>query len=206
MGSDMKDQSKKSRDQQLDRPYLTIITRHLRTRPSMFAKCVTSIANQSVTDIEHIVLIDNEGRGMQYANRLIADNARTPRGRYVYILDDDDFLTDYEFASLLRDITDNHDPDVVVFKFKWPQGFSMGELLPTKTMWEKTPMHGHIGSPCFAVRAEVFKEHAHMFDQAHSGDYFMIRSIWDHGHSFFWWNRVVGSVGRVSRGRAECAK
>jgi glycosyltransferase involved in cell wall biosynthesis len=74
-------------------PFLTIITRCY-ARPISLVNCLQSVERQSFQDFEHIFIIDEDGIGVRAANRLLFEYRDVPCGKYVYILDDDNYLVD----------------------------------------------------------------------------------------------------------------
>ena len=84
-------------------PFLSIVTRHLTTRTELLERLVSSIKSQTDADLEHIILTDDEGRGLGWANQQFERHKDLPEGRYVMMLDDDDWLVPK--FSLSSDVT-----------------------------------------------------------------------------------------------------
>ncbi|NIV99524.1 glycosyltransferase, partial [Candidatus Saccharibacteria bacterium] len=98
------------------RPLLSIITRTYQ-RPDLLERCINSVLRQTLPDFEHLIIDDSIGHGLYWANRQIAECAEKTNGFYIYVLDDDDFITSYSFLEdlkdLLRDIAPR-EPDLIV--------------------------------------------------------------------------------------------
>jgi len=177
-------------------PFLSIVTRCHPQRASMLAKNIDSLKAQTDQGYQHILLEDDEGRGLEYANSMLqwAD----PEGEYVLILDDDDMLIDDEAIAKLRDVVYDR-PDVVMFRAEhaW-----LGTL-PSARVWQREPIQGHIGSCDFIVRRDVWLEHIKAFAQPRCGDYHFIRSVWDSDPDVEWLPDVLAGVQRISGGAPE---
>jgi len=81
----------------MDRPrqrvmFLSIVTRTCR-RPKALARCIRSLGAQDCQDFEHAIIEDEIGRGVAWANGMMAERDWSDiNGDYVYILDDDNKL------------------------------------------------------------------------------------------------------------------
>jgi glycosyltransferase involved in cell wall biosynthesis len=162
----------------------------------MRAANLAALEAQTCQDYEHILIVDNEGRGLEWANSSLQDAA--PAGEYVLILDDDDLLTDKEAIEKLRTAAEP-EPDLIIFKaYHGPLG-----ILPSARVWGNRPYGGHIGSCDFITRRDVWLEHIPAFAQPESGDYYFLQSIWLDDPCVVWLDETLAAVQRISKGKAE---
>ncbi len=180
-------------------PFLSIVTRCFR-RPNLLARNVASVLNQTDQDLEHIFIVDEIGIGKEGANKSLALNKHLVNGQFVLILDDDDILVYDDYVHILKTLVRQYDPDVVITKMRW---LSYGVVKPERRWWQRTPVDGHIGSPCFAVRREVWLKHIHTFGTPRGGDFYFIRTLWDEGYKFHWWNQVTVKILQIGDGVPE---
>lgn len=119
-------------------------------------------------------------------------------GRYVYILDDDDFLVYPHFIRDLKAICDEHEPDVVICK-----GHINGNVLPSLPVYDrKHPIRGCIGSPNFVVSNELFQGFSvywtrEMNKDSRAGDFHFINAIFNqYKPDVYWeWDQLVFKAG-----------
>src|SRR5690606_4199896 len=95
--------------------FVTIVTRVSR-RPNLLYDNIVSVATQDDQDYDHLLLVDPVGKGMLYANQQFYRHAKRVRGKYVYMLDDDDIFIRSDVINLFKRATVK-EPDVVVCKF-----------------------------------------------------------------------------------------
>lgn len=179
-------------------PFLTIVTRTFR-RPQMLERCVASIWAQADKDFQHVVLVDKVGGGIAGSYQRLIDEVALYHGRYIYILDDDDVLTDDQFIVDLKRIAGRHDPDVMMVKAKHP---TLG-MLPEP--WEGEPVYSQVCVSNYVVKAGVWHENAWAFlreldVEAH--DFAFISHLWQAGYTFHWHDRIVMFIPKVSGGEA----
>ena len=72
--------------------FLEIVTRCFR-RPTLLQKNIEALAAQTCDDWEQTFLIDDIGRGVNWANESLAGYAPHLTGQYIWLLDDDDICT-----------------------------------------------------------------------------------------------------------------
>ena len=175
--------------------FLTIVTRTFR-RPVGLARCIDSVARQSDPDVEHIILHDSIGRGVGWSY----ENLRSaqPGGEYVFILDDDDYLIDEGFVAALKQFVVEHERPEIVFVGMDVQG----RILPE---WSEGLRLGDIAVSCFALRRDVWLEHAGDFSGDYGGDFHFIDAVYgcERQHTSARLERVVSRVDRVSYGEPE---
>lgn len=177
---------------------LTLVTRTC--RPILLKRCITSVIDQTRADlIQHYIIHDDEGKGVGWANRQLAEHAEHYTGDYVQILDDDDWLAYPQFAAELGKIVIQQDrPDVIVCKMDL-----CGRTLPTSAVWQRFPVRGHIAFPNVIMRRDVFWGHKGTIPNGPCGDFALFAAIWQEKPRAYWWDKVVQCGDRVSRGKRE---
>lgn len=174
-------------------PFLSIVTRCSPGRRELLERNELSIAAQTDGDLEQIFI---EGAANLYeANLSLAMAGDVLVGEYVYVLDDDDYLCDSDFVTAAKKAAEDA-PDVIMVRARWV--YLAGHILPDAPNWGRPPVLGKVGSPCFLVKREVWREHIRSFGRPRCGDFHFIRKLWDMGCSFLWLDRVVAEVDRSS--------
>ena len=64
---------------------LSIVTRRHPKRDSLFKICKESLQKQTCQNFEHVLIIDDVGRGVEYANKSFYKNREKVTGKYVFI-------------------------------------------------------------------------------------------------------------------------
>jgi len=157
-----------------------------------------SLRMQTDPDYEQIFIVDKIGRGIWWANKSLAENKHRVKGKYTYILDDDTCLIDRDFIGTIKPIAEEYSPDVILFKVERPVGI---RILPDERVWRKVPILGHIDTACFTVKTEIWKMYIESFGTRGCGDYYFIKRLYDEKCSFYWLDRVIGRIQRVSQGK-----
>jgi len=119
-------------------------------------------------------------------------------GRYVYVLDDDDYLVYPHFIKDLKAICDEHHPDVVICK-----GHINGNVLPSLHVYSvKGPVRGAIGSPNFVVTNEIFQAFSKFWTSkvnkdSRAGDFHFISAVFHQMKpKVYWdWDELVFKAG-----------
>ncbi len=184
-------------------PFLTVITRCYK-RPKMLRANVASLEMQTDQDYEQLFIVDEVGRGVQWANEQFAVHTDRVNGEYVLLLDDDDKLVDREAVAKLKAAARRTGADIVVFRVDHgPLG-----ILPDAIVWEKEPVHCHIGGGDLIVKADLWRRCIEYFGHAVStispgGDFSFMRELWSHNPRVCWLDKVLEEVQRISRGAPE---
>jgi len=180
--------------------FLSVITRHLISRPNYLIINQASLSMQYDPDYEQIVEVDEIGKGWQYAHELSKRAAAKAQGNYVLTLDDDDMLINPEAIHLWKAATINNPPGVI--HRSW-----IGELgpLPDAAHWQKRPDMGQIGSDNFILRRDILLLYLHQLDEGcYTSDYDLITAVYrDHGDKIIWLDKILCWSLRRSMGRGE---
>ena len=177
--------------------FLGVVTRCYK-RPAMLGINKSSLKSQTDPDYEQVFIVDDTGRGIWWANRSLEENKHRVHGEYIYILDDDTCLIVNNFIRVVKQVARKHNPDVILFKIRRPIGIP---ILPDERVWGKIPLLGHIDTACFTVKEDIWKKHIKSFGTKGCGDYHFIKKLYDEKYSFYWLDRIVGRIQRVSQGR-----
>lgn len=181
-------------------PFLSIVTRRMNgKRVDLFKNHEQSIQKLESLDYQQVFIIDNVGHGMLDANSSFQYVKDMIKGEFVFLLDDDDFITDKDFIGVLKN---NSYCDVIFFKNKILTGDG-DELYPKKESWEtRQPKRGQIGGSCFVVRKWVYDKYIHNFAHPSFGDWnFITEVLKDESVKCKWVDRLMFETGKVSRGR-----
>jgi glycosyltransferase involved in cell wall biosynthesis len=167
----------------------------------MFKQHLASVEMQKDRDFEHIVLKDNVGIGVAKANQLFFQNKDRVNGDYVFMLDDDDiFITD-DFVSDMKYIAMNTNyPGIIFIRMQINE-----DIVPTEKIWNTNRLlKCHIGTSCFIMRSDLWKENIqHFASIPTTGDFHFINTVFSKNPKVFWQNKLYSKTLRVSRGQAE---
>lgn len=165
----------------------------------MYALHKASLAEQTFRHFEHVVIRNNKVDVFD-ANRSLYRERHRVQGRYVMILDDDDRLASPDTLELIYDaILHFNLPACLMVRMRRPD-----RIVPDDQHWMQTPQGGHIGSPCFIVRRDIWVKNIRKFGKPLRGDYHFISSIWHEiKDSTGWLDIVAVEVMVVSHGRPE---
>jgi len=182
-------------------PFLSIITRHMLSRPNLLLSCRSSIRGQTDADLEHIVLADEIGRGIAWANMQFYHHRNIPQGEYVLMLDDDDYLaTPYAVEMLKRVVELAREPDIVVFR---DLRAGLGKL-PSEAVWRsRMPIANEISGQDFIVRRDVWYDNIWAFGLDYGGDFQFMEALWESRPTVTWFDEVLVASDWQGMGRGE---
>ena len=185
--------------------FLSIVTRHMLSRPALYERHLQSLLAQTDRNFEQVLIVDETGNGLRWANEQFAVHAGRVTGDYVLLLDDDDVLAEPDAVAALRAavrVTTLQEtaPDIVMFRCDCGPGVG---ILPDGVAWQKRPVLGHVGGSCFIVRNEVWQRHIGMFAQPSGGDYHFLEALWRDEYAKTWLDRVLVRVQQTGQGRPE---
>ena len=174
-------------------PFMSFVTRCCK-RPGPLKRCVASVKKQTSQDYEHVFLVDNIGRGYAYANSLFYLHREKVKGEFVFLLDDDDYVTEPNFISHIKAIVIGESPDVIMVKMQ-----TEAHIFPLKNVWKKVPISGSIGTSCFVVSNKVYQRHIKAFWQNCGGDYHFIKEVFKHNYKVFWFDKIITRIDAAHR-------
>lgn len=186
----------------MKQPFMTFVTRCCR-RPVMLTENIQSVKAQTCRDLEQIFIVDRERKSIQVADRALDKFKNRVDGQYVYILDDDGFLTDPDFVTSVHEVVEVNAPDVIMVKSKRPPGKpSYQSIVPTKAVWGGKPRHGSTNPFCYVIRAELWKRHIYMFGvKPWGGDWWFLEDVLKTKPSVYWLDRIVADCRQLGRGK-----
>lgn len=167
----------------------SIVTRTMPGRQALLARCVDSVRAQTLGDVEHIILRDEVGVGVAAAQRMLW--TVTPKGDYVLVLDDDDYLSapDVLMQVGVRLLSR---PKFAVVKV------CHGQFGVMPLEWGQVPAIARITVSNVIVANAVWVLHRQQFGLRYAGDFDFIASLFD-AYNPQW---IDVAVVTVERGRA----
>lgn len=184
----------------LSAPFLEIITRHMTSRPSMLAINQASLKTQTAGEWCQTLLIDEQGLGVGASYVALSRYAPKLTGRYIWILDDDDYCIRPQLVEELKAIAADNDPDVIMMRMDHgPLG-----VKPEDDFWQRPVVAGRVGCSAYVVKREVWQKYAHAFlPGSYQSDYWFIASIFADSPAVYWFDVVGSKVQRISNGAPE---
>ena len=166
-------------------------------RPLGLARCKASVAAQTDSDYQHLVIEDTVGIGIDGVFRDVPKYHDQLQGEYVYFLCDDDVLTDPNMVRDLKRFVQDHDhPDVVMARA------TIGPyMFPGPECWQAAPVVGGVTLSNWIVKRAVWE--AVPYGAYYEGDAEFIVKCWQAGYRFAWWDRLICSAMGWSRGATE---
>ena len=154
-------------------PFFSIITRTFAGREQLLERCRASVSEQTFADVEHIIVRDEQRAGVAAAQLLM--HHVKPRGQFVFVLDDDDFLSNYDVLERLRDalITAGKPPFAIV---RVNHGI-LGDM--PLCAWGERPHEGQITVSNAVVRHEIWYATRTAFTAQYAGDFSWIDKLFE---------------------------
>lgn len=166
-------------------------------RPTYLSICRRSVQAQTCRDFQHMVIVDDSGIGVDGMFHDIRRHAKAVRGKYVFILADDDRLLKAEGLKRVKAFAEanNCPPVIIVRNYKWDKTFPL--------IWEEAPQFTKIDTGNFIIRNDVFQENADRFGDCYEGDWVFIEHLWKAGYPFAWFDYVFSEMQVGGKGRTE---
>ena len=187
----------------MDRPpselmFLSIVTRTCR-RPKALAKCKRFVKAQDCQDYEHIIIVDEIGRGVPWANGMLAKRDWSDlNGDYVYILDDDNLLLGGAI-TIMQNGAGQH--DLLIYKINRLKRAQRS--FPEDEYWQAPPVYRHIDTGCVVLRKDLFLHSVKHFTARYEGDYDFISEAYRSAQSVNWVDYKIMKLQRISAGEFE---
>lgn len=163
-------------------PLLTIYTPTYR-RPQLLARCQASVAAQTDQDIQHLIIRDEVGLGVGGMFAAMPSHMADVAGEWVYVLSDDDYLTDPQVVAEFRAFAEAHPAAEIIMCRQL-----IGGVRYPRT-WMAPPELGAVSLSCWFVRRAVFARIP--YGCRYEGDFDFIAAVWAAGLPIAWWDRVV---------------
>ena len=181
------------------KPFLSIVTRRHPNRSIMFKKNRASVLMQEDNDYEHVIIQDDVGVGSYEANRLFVQNKDKINGNYVFMLDDDDVLVGSKLITDLKEVVENHSPDLMFIKM-----LAGDQEIPSSEVWMKNELKpGHVGTSCVVVKNKLWKDTIDRFTAKQTGDFDFIKEVLSKAKKVVWVNKLYSKTMSVSWGKSE---
>ena len=179
--------------------FLSIVTRTCR-RPKALARCIRSLGAQDCQDFEHVIIVDEIGRGVAWANGMMAERDWSDlNGDYVYILDDDNKLFNGAISAMQNGVTNQN--DLLICKIQRLKRSQRS--FPEDEYWQRKPVYCHIDIGCVVLRKDLFLQSVKSFTASYEGDYHFISEAYQKAHSVNWVDYKIMALQRISAGEFE---
>jgi hypothetical protein len=188
--------------QQPERPFLTMFTRHMLSRPAMFLECQRTLHMQTCRDFEHVIVRDTnpQGSGFAWAQAQFEAHQDEVRGEYVWQYDDDNRLATPTAIEILKFAVHDSGADIVVFRADHAE---LG-ILPDELAWSKGAVYSHMGGEDFIVKRDLWGRHLDAWRSGvYESDWHFMEAIWSDQPRVYWLDLLLLKVQRVSRGMGE---
>lgn len=174
------------------------------TRAELFERCKQSVDAQAFHDFEHVILRDEIGVGVAEAQKMLWKCS--PRGEYVLVLDDDDYLSASDVLAKLYAALTVTRPCFAVVKVAhgtlgemprvWSDGNTSGEGAALR--------EGDITVSNVVVEHVQWYLHRGSFGARYAGDFDFISSLFA-AHKPQWIDVSAVTVERMRNGAGEMA-
>ena len=186
------------------KPFLSFVTRAC-NRPIMLEQNILSVQAQTCGDWEHIIIYDDQQRGMSWADKALDKYKRSVTGAYRYILDDDCLLLDFSFVAALRAIVESHGtaPDLIMVRSKRPPGPPSNEtIFPSVRVWGGKVAHGTTNCLCYVMCSHLWDRFIFEFGtKPWGGDWHFLKAALPHVNKTVWYPAIVAEAQQLGRGR-----
>jgi hypothetical protein len=150
---------------------------------------------QSCHDLEQLFIVDRKQRGLGWANACFHHYRERVEGRYVYMLDDDNYLIDRHFVEKVKDKAEQKNyPHVILVRAR--RSFDSGRLQPPPKVWDldweagERPDFWTGNGRCVVVRSDWWKKYVHVYSGGKDkefktgGDWHFITTLINKGARF----------------------
>lgn len=176
---------------------LEVLTRTFGQRPEMLKHCRQSLELLDDPDWTQQLIVDDQARGVAWANRNLSTIEAT--GEWVWVLDDDDICCRSSLVQEIKQIAANFQPDVIMCrtyhaKFGW---------LPSQANWLQRPVLGNCGTGNVIVRRDIWNAHRYGWTEEYAGDFAFIDRLWLADLRWYWHEPTIMYYPQQSMGRPE---
>lgn len=181
-------------------PFLTILTRAIRNgesyaRSALVQRCYRSVEDQTDRDLEWVMVINDGSGGVEASYTQLRDVQ--VHGDYVYILDDDDYLSNPNFVKQLKEA---EPADFYIVKIHFDV---QKRDLPDAAHWQQPPALGHISIENLVVSRAIWEKERYALKPAYEADYYFIKWLFDCGYTCKWLDIYASTVDRISNGASD---
>ena len=153
-----------------------------------------SLMAQSVQDYVQYAIIDEDERGVEWANGIMATRDWSKiNSDYVMVLDDDDVLLGSDVIELLQNAIKQHRVQLLGVRMDHgPLG-----VLPPDDLWPGEPVRGRVGCSAVVPCRALFMEAVKHYEPKHDGDYDYIAACYALAESVTWLDLVASKVTQI---------
>jgi hypothetical protein len=145
-----------------------------------------SLRNQSDPDYEQVLLVDEIGRGIEWAHTNMTTACPQINGDYILVLDDDDQIVVNTCIAELKQAAQTG-ADVIMLKMEIVPGF----VVPEDDYFRAAPVVGHIGMSCFVVKRDLWITNVSHFKPVYHGDFTFISAVYPQAKNIVYLDRVM---------------
>ena len=157
---------------------------------------------QSDPDYEHLIIRDQIGRGVPWANKQLADRQWDDiNGKYVYILDDDNKMYHDAIEAIKAAAGEDCQHDMIIFRIN--RSKSRQRDFPENEYWRRTPEIKHIDIGNVVLRRGLFIDAVKHFSEIYEGDFDFIMAAYWMAASVIWDDYKIMRLQRISAGGFE---
>lgn len=159
-----------------------------------------SLQSQTSRDWEQTILVDEQRRGVEWANGNLATVEAT--GDYIWFLDDDNECLFNDFVRRLKaEAEANQNPELIIVRIDHGH---LG-ILPNDLRWEQRPLEGMFDGGCLVIRRDIWNRYRHLWQAEYCADFLFADALWDKLTSIHWWDVIAMRMqtGNNMRGAAE---
>lgn len=157
-------------------PFLSIITRCYK-KTKCLANNIMSIEKQIDKDYEQIFIVDQEGLGLAWADKALDIYKDINKGKYILVLDDDDELVSKAFVSIIKDIANRYNPNIIIFRGYFTE--LDATLPPIDPRWGKYPVRSLIGSFNYVTTKELYNKYIYLCSSGITGDFDFFETLFN---------------------------
>lgn len=179
---------------------LTIVTRTYK-KPKCLEQCIASVKMQTYSDYEHVFIVDEIGQGLAWADQALNLHKDCNHGKYIMILDDDDKITNKNFITIVKDISDKYDPDIIIWRGMFTE---MNFALPCiDPFWGVKPRKKLIGSFNYCTKKELYDKYIYLCSTGITGDFDFIDAVFNHTPPIkpYWLKKILVTTQQKSYGK-----
>jgi len=165
------------------KPFLTIVTRTCPGREAFLQRNIDLCGQMIDKDFEHVILSDQKTSGMLIAETALYAFRNEFRGDYFCHLDDDDYLCNFSFVSVMKKLAGT---GIMISK-----AWSVDQNRELPSVWEQFPVEGQICTSNVLVRKDIYLSNIQAIAKSWAGDYtFMHNALLDAKESIVWVDNV----------------
>jgi hypothetical protein len=177
--------------------FLEVITRTFGQRPLLLQRCRRSLELLHSSDWEQRIVVDEQGRGVAWANRNLATVETT--GDWVWVLDDDNIASHRDLIGELKALIRRKKPEIVIARC-YHRKYGM---LPPYDLWEQRPVRDRYDGACLFARGDIWNKYRDGWVADYAGDWHFVNHLWEAGVKAAWLPVAAAYLPEALYGRPE---